>query len=222
MVAAARIPAAAAGRYRVNAVRTRTVRDTRVALPSDEPADLEPVDRIPAPGNRVTDRTLGGDRWARASLTDTLISRCWFTGADLAASAFTEVTLDRCVLSGCTLMGAHWQNVTLRDVIFEDCRLDYATITGLSTTGPAAFVRCSFTETTITDSRLTAGVFDHCRLDELDLQRCDLTGADLRGNDLHALTTVTGLHGVRLDAEQLPALTEALVRELAITITGNR
>jgi uncharacterized protein YjbI with pentapeptide repeats len=203
-------------------VRTRTVRDTQVALPGDDPAELEAVGQIPLSGDRVTDRVVTGGSWARATLSDTLISRCWLTGADLSASNFTGVTFDRCVLSGCTLMGAHWDDVTLRDVGFEDCRLDYATFTGLSTRGPAIFMRCSFTETTIADSRLNAGTFDQCRLDQLDFQRCDMHGADLRGNDMHPLATVTGLHGVRLDQDQLPGIAEVLVRELAITVADSR
>jgi uncharacterized protein YjbI with pentapeptide repeats len=198
------------------------VRDTRIALPSDDPDDLPHVDRVPARGDRVTDSVLTGDPWARATVNGTVISHCWLTAADLSATSFNGVTLDRCVLSGCSLTGTDWNNVTLRDVVFEECRLDYGTLAGVTTGGPAAFIRCSFTETAIVDSALTKSVFERCRLDQLDLQRCDLRGADLRGNDLHNLSTATSLRGVRLDQEQLPALADALVRELAITVTTGR
>jgi uncharacterized protein YjbI with pentapeptide repeats len=203
-------------------VRTRTVRDTEVLLPSDDPGDLAPVDWIPRRGERVTDRVLTGDRWARATLEDIVISHCWLSAANLSSTTFTSITLDRCVLSGCTLIGTGWDTVTLRNVVFEDCRLDYATLTGLTTAGPTAFVHCSFTETTIADSTLAHSAFDRCSFDQLELVRCNLRGADLRGNDLDGLTAVTGLHGVRLDQEQLATLTEVLVRELAITVTVGR
>lgn len=199
-------------------MRTRNVRDTTIALPSDDAHDLAPIDHVPRPGDRVTDHRLTGDHWARATLTDTVISHSWLTGADLSASTFTRVTLDRCVLSGCTLMGADWNTVTLRDVVLEECRLDYSTLTTITTTGPVAFLRCNLTETTIADSTLTTSVFDQCRLSRLEFARCNLRGADLRGNDLHELATITGLRGVRLDQSQLPALAAALVRELAITV----
>lgn len=199
-------------------MRTRTVRDTRVALPVDDPADLAPLTRVPRSGERLTDHTITGDSWARATIADVVISHCWLTDADLSSATFTNVTLDRCVLSGCTLMGSNWNNITLRDVVFEQCRLDYSTLTTVTTAGPTAFLRCSFTEASITESRLTKAVFDQCRLAHLELDRCDLRGADLRGNDLSNLAGATALRGVLLDQTQLPALTEALVRELAISV----
>lgn len=200
-------------------MRTRTVRDTRIALPVDDPADLAPLARVPRSGERLTDHTITGDSWARATITDAVISHCWITDADLSSTTLTNVTLDRCVLNGCTLLGSHWNNVTLRDVVFERCRLDYSTLTAITTAGPTAFLHCSFTEASITQGRLAKAVFDQCRLAQFELDRCDLRGADLRGNDLSELACATGLRGVLLDQTQLPALAEALVRELDISVT---
>lgn len=201
-------------------MRTRTVRDTRVALPVDDPADLAPLARIPQPSERLGDHTITGDTWSRATITGNVISHCWLTGADLASATFTDVTLDRCVFSGCTMMGSNWDTVTLRDVLFEECRLDYSTLSAITTAGPTAFQRCSFTEASITESRLGKAAFDQCRLGRLELERCDLRGTDLRGNDLSDLAAATGLRGVLLDQNQLPALAEVLVRELAIGVTA--
>jgi uncharacterized protein YjbI with pentapeptide repeats len=123
------------------------------------------------------------------------------------------------VLNGCTLMGSSWNNVTLRDVIFEQCRWDYSTLTAITSAGPTAFLHCSFNEASITQGRLAKAVFDQCRLAQLELERCDLRGADLRGNDLSGLAGATGLRGVILDQAQLPALADALVQELDISVT---
>lgn len=202
-------------------MRTRNVRETSVTLPGDDPADLVPCTRVPRSGERLSDHTITGTTWARATIAETFISRSWLTDADLASTAFTGVTLDRCVLRGCTLMGSHWNTVTLRDVIFEECRLDYSTFTDVITAGPTVFVRCSFTETVLTESRLGRAAFDRCRLDQLEIQRCDLRGADLRGNDLSGLTATSGLRGVLLDQAQLPALAEVLTRELAIRVSAD-
>jgi uncharacterized protein YjbI with pentapeptide repeats len=203
-------------------MRTRTVRDAVIALPGDDPDDLEPLTHTPRPGDRVTDRTITGSQWSRATITDTVISHSWFTAADLNSATFTRITLDRCVLTGCTLMGSQWDTATLNNVVFDDCRLDYSTITRLTTAGPVAFLNCSFTEASITDSTLTKAVLDHCRLDQLELERCDLRGADLRGNELRGLATTASLRGIRVDQAQLPALTDLLVRELSITVAGTR
>jgi uncharacterized protein YjbI with pentapeptide repeats len=202
-------------------MRTRNVRDTRVALPVDDPEDLEPFTRVPRSGERLIDHTITGTSWARATISDAVISQCWLTDADLASATFADVTLDRCVFKGCTLMGSNWNTATLRDVIFEDCRLDYSTFHSVTTAGPVTFVRCSFTEVSISESRLTRVAFDQCRLAQLEFGNCELQGADMRGNDLSDLAAVSGLRGVQLDQTQLLALAGALVRELSINVTAD-
>lgn len=203
-------------------MRTRTVRDTEITLPSDDTAVLDPVTAVPRPGERVSDRLLAGGAWARATIADTMISHCWLTDADLNATTLTNVTIERCVITGSTLQGAHWDTVTLKDVVFEKCRFDYATLTNLTTRGPVAFLGSSFIETTFADCTMTRAVFDTCRLGGLELERCTLRGADLRGNDLAGLAAATVLHGVTLSADQLPALTQRIVHELDITVTADR
>jgi uncharacterized protein YjbI with pentapeptide repeats len=199
-------------------VRTRTVRETRITLPSGDATDLTPLDRPLRPGERLTARTLTGGSWSQTTISETLISHCWLAGADLSATTFTGVTLDRCVITGCNMRDSNWDDVTLRDVIFEDCRLDYSTLTAVTTAGPTAFLRCALTEASITDSKLTRATFDQCRLDDLEIHRCDLSGADLRGNDLSYLAAATALRGVRLEQAQLPRLADGLVHELGITV----
>ncbi|BCJ63634.1 pentapeptide repeat-containing protein [Polymorphospora rubra] len=199
-------------------METRTIRDLGVLLPGDESDDLDPVERLPRAGAAMSERTVSGDVWTRAELDGVTVGRTWFVDADLDRSHFDTVTLDRCAFRGCSVMGVHWENLALRNVIFENCRLDYATFTKIKTSGPVAFLGCSLTETTFAGGKLAPSVFDNCRMAGTTFDGCDLRGADLRGNDLSGLDVVTDLRGVRLSAAQLPALTELIVRTLAIRI----
>jgi uncharacterized protein YjbI with pentapeptide repeats len=205
----------------VGAMQIRAVRDTKVTLPGDEPDDLEPLDRLPHEGESISERVISGDAWTRGTLTGLTLRRSWLTDADLSTATFTNATLDRCVLTACSLVGATFDTVTAKDVIFDNCRLDYATFERFKSAGPIAFVGCSLTETTFNACVLTAAVFDNCKLAGVSFDNCDLRGADLRGNDIAGLTAASGLRGVVLAESQLPALTELLVSELSIRVSGD-
>ena len=202
-------------------MQARTVRDTKIVLPGEDPDDLEDIDQLPGDGDSITEAVIRGDAWARVTLTGLTIRRSWLIGADLAASTITDATFDRCVFIGCTLVGATLDTITARDVIVENCRLDYATFQRFKATGPVAFLGCSFTEATITASTLLTAVFDGCKLAGLAVEGSDLRGADLRGNDLTGLTNATALRGSILSDTQLPAFTDLIVRELSINVVGS-
>lgn len=202
-------------------MQIRAIRDTKVALPGDEPEDLEPFDQLPRDGESIIERVISGETWTRGTLDGLVLRRSWLTGADLNAATFANATLDRCVLTGCSLVGTTFDTVTAKDVIFDNCRLDYATFERFRSAGPVAFVGCSLTETAFNASTLTAAVFDNCRLAGVSFDGSDMRGADLRGNDLAGLTGATALRGAVLAESQLPALTDVLVFELSIKVTSD-
>ena len=199
-------------------METRTIRQTTVVLPCQEADDLEPCDAPPPNGTAISGRAVKADSWTRAILTSVTIARTRFTNADLSSARFDGVSWDRCSLRGCTLVGAHLEGGTLKNVIFENCRLDYATLSKIRATGPVAFLGCSMTETMINRCQFSGAVFDACKLTDTEFDSTDLRGADLRGNDLSNLVGVQSLRQTILSPGQLAGLTEATVRELALTL----
>jgi uncharacterized protein YjbI with pentapeptide repeats len=199
---------------------TRTVRDTEIALPDDDPDDLDPIDRLPRDEESITEAVIRGEVWARATINGLTLRRSWLSGADLAGVTIAESTFDRCVFTGCTLVGADVHTLTLRDVIFENCRLDYATLQRVKTASPVAFLGCSLVEATFAASALSFAVFDGCKFIGLLFSESDLRGADVRGNDLSGLTSATALRGATLSGTQVPSFTDLVLRELAMTIAG--
>jgi uncharacterized protein YjbI with pentapeptide repeats len=199
---------------------TRTIRDLRITLPGEEPADeFEEFTRLPRARELITEARITGETWCRASLDSFRLSRCWVRGADLTSTTVAKVELERCVFAGCTMIGTQWVGgITLKNVIFENCRFDYATLANLRATGPVVFVGCSLAETSLDHCVLRSAVFDGCTLAGLSLEQCDLRGADLRSNDLTGIATPTALRGTVLSESQLPALLDGLVAELSITL----
>ncbi|HCT77612.1 MAG TPA: hypothetical protein DGG94_19760 [Micromonosporaceae bacterium] len=200
-------------------VDTRKVRELAILLPGDEPDDLDPIDGIPKDKTTVAGRLISGEAWTRVKLTGCTITRCWLVNADLASIDFTEVTFDRCVFRGCSLIGAHLTESALKNVIFENCRLDYATFTTVRTTGPVAILGSSLTETVFDRCKLNALVVDSCKLNAPTFTACDMRGTDLRGNDLSkTIGVTTSLRGSILSEDQVIGFTEAVTRELELTI----
>jgi uncharacterized protein YjbI with pentapeptide repeats len=201
-------------------METRKIRDLEILLPGEDADELELVDFIPAEKAVIAARQITGDMWSRMRIIDATITRCWFVNADLASSEFIGGTvLDRCVLKGCTFVGAHLTEVVLKNVIFENCRFDYATLTLLRAAGPIAFTGCSFTETVFDRCKLTPAVFDGCKLNAPSFVACDLRGADFRGNDLaKTIGVTTSFRGTVISEDQFVAFTEAVTRELELTV----
>lgn len=198
---------------------TRKIRDLTVLLPGDDPEDLDSISDIPKDKTTVAGRVIEGDVWTRTELAGCTISRCWFINADLSSIDYTKVTLDRCVLRGCTLIGAHLTETTFKNVIFENCRFDFATLTAVRTAGPVAFIGCSLTETVFDRCKLTTVSFDGCKLNAPTFTHCDMRGTDLRGNDLSkTIGVTTSLRGATISDDQMIHLTEAIIRELELTI----
>lgn len=197
---------------------TRTLRQLDVLLPGEEPGELDLAEELPRDGSTVTERLITGDVWSRAQLARVTVTRSWFIDADLSSAEFDSVTLDRCALKGCTLVGTHWAGATFKNVLLENCRLDYATFTELRTAAGVALIGCSMVETAFDRGRLNALALDGCRLTSTRFHACDLRGADLRGNDLSTLGEIMSLRGAIIADTQLPALTEALVKDLELTV----
>jgi uncharacterized protein YjbI with pentapeptide repeats len=195
------------------------IRDTTVLLPADE-ADLDVIADLPRDGATVSDRLVSGDTWARGMLTKVTITGSRLTDADLTSLRTTDVKWERCVLRGCTLVGANIAGGTFQDVLFADCRLDQAALDHVRATGPVAFAGCAMTETTFIHCGLNGAVFDGCKLASTRFDSTDLRDADLRGNDLSTVAGLPSLRGAVIEEPQLPGLTHALIRELALTVTG--
>lgn len=206
-------------RGKVTRVDTRKIRDLVILLPGDEPEDLDAVDSIPADKSIVAGQVVERDVWTRTKLTGCTITRSWLINADLSTIDYSEIAFDRCVFRDCSLMGARLSESTLKNVIFENCRFDYATLTTVRATGPVVFLGCSLTETMFDRCKLGTAVFDGCKLSAPIFKSCDLRGADLRGNDLSKVIGVTtSLHGSVISEDQFVAFTEAVTRELELTI----
>ncbi|MGH3648904.1 MAG: pentapeptide repeat-containing protein [Micromonosporaceae bacterium] len=199
-------------------MEARTVHDLTVLLPGEDPDELDLAHQPPRTGETVARQCVTGSAWARASIHDAVVTNSWLINADLSAARFARITFDRCVLRGCSLVGTHLAESAFKNVIFENCRLDYATVDNARSAGPVAFIDCSFTETDLRQCSLRHSVFTGCRLDATSFGDCDLRDADLRENDLTQLSGAVSLRGAILAEEQLPALTEALVRDLELKI----
>jgi uncharacterized protein YjbI with pentapeptide repeats len=106
----------------------------------------------------------------------------------------------------------------MKNVLFEHCRLDSVTFDQVRATGPTAFVGCSLSETLFARCGLGAVTFDGCKLTSVTFESADLRVADLRGNDLSTLVGIGWLHGAVISSDQLPGLTEALIRDLDLIV----
>ncbi|GIF98067.1 pentapeptide repeat-containing protein [Catellatospora citrea] len=197
---------------------TRTLRQLDVLLPGEEPDELDLAEELPRDGSTVTEQLITGDVWSRAQLFRVTVARSWFIDADLSTSRFDGVTLDRCALKGCTLVGAQWTGAVFKNVVLENCRLDYATFTELRAAMGVALIGCSMVETVFDRCRLNALALDECRLTSTRFEASDLRGADLRGNDLSTVGEIMSLRGAIVADAQLPALAEALVNDLELTV----
>ncbi|MGH3712589.1 MAG: pentapeptide repeat-containing protein [Micromonosporaceae bacterium] len=201
-------------------MEVRVVRDSSILLPGETLDEVPTLGHLPGDGDVVSQQLVTGDSWARTQLSDVSVNGCWLVNANLGSTNLRDVTFDRCVFRGSTLVGSTWSNVVLRNVLFEDCRLDYATIQRARTAGPCGFVRCSLVETTVQQSTVTNATFDACRFAGTLVVDSDLRGADLRGNDLSGLIGVATLGGITIGEDQLPGLTEALVRDLELRVVA--
>jgi uncharacterized protein YjbI with pentapeptide repeats len=204
----------------VIAMQTRAIGALTVLLPADAD-ELDETSDVPREHGLVADRLVTGDVWSRANLGGVTLSRCRLVNADLSSTVFDDVTMDRCILRGCSLVGARLASVTMKNVIFENCRLDYATLNGVRATGPTAFLGCSFTNTTLTACVLPGVVINDCKLAGTELDGCDLRRADLTGNNLSGIDGATSLRAAVISQSQVPGLTEAIIRELKITIKND-
>lgn len=198
----------------------RTIRRMTVLLPGLESGDLDSLDGLPGDGIRVTGRIISGTAWTRATVSCVTIARSYFTASDLSSARFEGVNWDRCLIRGSTLIGAHLSNGTLKNVIFENCLLDYATLDQMRVTGPVAFVGCSLIETTISRCQFTGVLFDGCNLRDTRLDGSNLRDADIRGNDLSGLIGIAALRHVTISHNQLPGLTETVVRDLSLNVVS--
>lgn len=219
----------------MRAMDTRTIRNVKVLLPDldhdltevAEPPDDELVEVLVTEGSWAeweAEDDIRRSRFAGVALTNAsfqamTISGCSFERVDLSGSRWRDVTLDRTVLKDCRLLGAHLTTVTVKDVIFEDCRLDYATLDRLRTTGPTAFVGCTFTEATLTRTTMPQAILDGCQLTGTELIECDLQDADLRGSDLTGLIGLPSLAGAKVAPDQLAELIDPLVRHFRIQVS---
>jgi uncharacterized protein YjbI with pentapeptide repeats len=216
-------------------METRTVRNVNVLLPDldhdltevAEPPDDELAEVLVTEGSWAgwqAEDDIRGSRFAGVELTNAAfqamtIGGCRFEQVDLSGSRWRDVTLDRTVLTGCRLLGAHLTTVTVKDVIFEDCRLDYATLDRLRTTGPTAFIGCTFAEATFSRTTMPHAILDGCQLAGTELIDCDLQDTDLRGSDLTAVIGLPSLAGAKVAPDQLAELIDPLVRHFRIQVS---
>lgn len=215
----------------------REVRETRFLLPAVDESDLTEVnvlsgrgvryasvggidearlrlDGVPIVGSRFAGTVLADAVWDGVAITGSM-----FDGVDLSSARLDGGKLDRVHFRGCQLSGLSLTAVVCENVIFENCRLDYATFDTVRTVGALGFVNCSMTEASLVGCRWDKAIIDGCRLSGLEFDRCDLRGSDLRGNSLETVRGVVCLRGVMLTADQLAALTAALVADLEIQIS---
>ncbi|WP_067473657.1 pentapeptide repeat-containing protein [Actinomadura hibisca] len=214
----------------------RQIREAKVLLPSAE-LDLTSADQPPARSDvigivardadwsrlRLVERQLVDCRLTSVvldglHLEDTRVSNTTFTDCDLGSNRWNAVKIDRCVLSGSRLTGLQADGITLADVIIERCRLDYATLVGLNATGTVVFIDCTLRESSIEDSRLDGVVFADCPMPDTRFIRTRMRGADLRGSTINTITGITCLTGAITDHDQVPQLTQALLRELQLDV----
>ncbi|MGC9665230.1 pentapeptide repeat-containing protein [Planosporangium sp. 12N6] len=219
-------------------METRSVGDLVILTPDLDPRDLD--DTTDPPDDDLVEANVDGTDWSRLHLTGArvrlshlagvnLVEVAWrnvtfygcrFERVDFSSARLTGMTVERCEFVGCRMTGLLLGETTLKNVIFEDCRLDYATLADVRATGPAAWTRCTLTETTMANCRLPSVAIRSCNLAGLVMDTCDLRQADLRDNDLSQVTGLASLHGVRLAQEQLPGLATSMLRELAIEMDG--
>lgn len=179
-------------------METARIRRAKVLLPSEDEA---PVDSWPYPNPLEEERVANTD----------------FRSVDLSSHRLVDVTVDRCRFRTSRLMGVSLVRVSLRDVVFEGCQFDYATRAQVRAAGDVAFVGCSFKEAAFEGCDLREAVFDDCAFG-VDLQGTSLAGADLRGSDLSGVSRLASLRGAEVTAVQLRQLSEAMVRDLDLTV----
>lgn len=218
---------------------TRTIRRTKVALPSlDEPGlALSDVTSLEDMHGRVTgfryaDAKVRELDLAGAQLVEGRVSGCTaertrldavradsveFSCCELPALSWTGSKLSRIVFRECRLMGAALEGLALDNVLFEKCKLDYATFARVRALGPVIFSGCSLREAAFIGSDLRAALFDDCDLRLTEFGDGTYRGLDLRGNDLSAVRGVSALKQVIIDRVQMPQLADALAGELDVT-----
>ncbi|HLL66706.1 MAG TPA: pentapeptide repeat-containing protein [Micromonosporaceae bacterium] len=217
-------------------MQTRTIGDLTILMPELDPRDLDPLDAPPVDG--LLEALVDGADWSglelhsarlrlshlvRVNAAQTTWHRaslygCRFEQVDLSGARFTEATIERCEFIGCRLTGLQLTDTTLKNVIFEDCRLDYATLTNMRCTGPAALLRSNLDHATIARCTLGQAVIRDCQLADAELADSDLRGSDLRGTDLSTVIGISNLRGSVISAQQIGELAATLPRELALTV----
>lgn len=163
----------------------------------------------------VEDVDFTGQSARLVTIKRTTLHRCRLAAVELKDLLLVDVELHDCVLSGADLPGATLTNVTIRACRLDDTNLRMARTEQLVVES-SDLRRCD-----LYDADLSGARFDRCQLEGAVVDRARLDGADLRGSDLFGVRGAASMKGVRVDADQLPALARTLAADIGIVVVDD-
>jgi uncharacterized protein YjbI with pentapeptide repeats len=154
---------------------------------------------------------------AGTDLTEARFVETRFSGLDEArlnapTSAWREAELVASRIGAAELDGAD-----LHAVLIADCRIGYLNLR--QSTCRDLLVRDSqVDDLDLAGASVERARFERCRIGHLMLGSARLSGVDLRGSRVDRFSSVAGLAGAAIDAEQLVQLAPALAAHLGIEV----
>lgn len=136
------------------------------------------------------------DKFAKGEYEECTFISCNLSGADLSSTRFSDCTFRDCNMGnakfggtvmnnvtflGCKLLGLHFGDCdrVLFSVSFTDCILNYSSFFKMPLK-KTTLKNCQVHEADLTETDLSATIFDNCDLQKTLFERTNLEKADLR------------------------------------------
>lgn len=149
----------------------------------------------------ITDKVFDKADFVSSGLAKAVYENCTFVNCDLTSISLAGCSFEDCGFTGCNLSNVPLAGAAIRSVVFKNCKmlglrfydcngyLFKATFEGCNLSLSSfyklrlkdpVFVNCLMQETDLTESDLTAALFDNCDLSFAVFDNTILEKADLR------------------------------------------
>jgi hypothetical protein len=136
---------------------------------------------------------------------------------DLSNASVQRTVANRVELLRCRAIGLRLSVQQATDLYVEDCRVDFATIRLMKIKKIAAFVGCSFRETTIAGD-LSHTLFLDCDFTETEFLATGAKNCDLRASALTGARGLLTLRGAVITREQAISVADRMATEIGLVV----
>jgi uncharacterized protein YjbI with pentapeptide repeats len=155
---------------------------------------------------------LSGARLGPLRLIDSVLE-----DVELSNASIQRVTANRVELTRCRAIGLRLSVEQASDLYVEECRIDFATIRIVKIKKIAAFVGCSFRETTIAGD-LSNAIFLDCDFTDTEFAATNANDCDLRASRLTGARGLRTLRGALITQEQAISVADRLATEIGLVV----